>query len=272
MFTQCPDCKKLYPVTKKQSRAKKTKFYCSNCKKKFNAPVSSSAVQARFNTGLEIEDLSVRRAGQEPSAELKQEQNSDFQLTDASRFLKNRLPSVEDAESQHQADEIGLLPWEAEKPPLTINWLLGFMAGLILLTAQLLYFESSAWIQHPACRIYLEKICQWFGCRLAEYRNLAEIAVLQSSLSATDDGSFLFKAVLNNQGVFRQLLPDIKISLLDYNDQVFAQRIFNPAIYWPGAKSLQNPVIAADETVEISLTFAKIETKIGGYRFELVEK
>ncbi|MBM4206856.1 MAG: hypothetical protein FJ190_02170 [Gammaproteobacteria bacterium] len=35
MRSQCPDCGKLYPVTKKQLRAPKTQVYCTQCKKKF---------------------------------------------------------------------------------------------------------------------------------------------------------------------------------------------------------------------------------------------
>lgn len=274
MFTQCPDCSKLYPVTKKQIRAKKSKFYCPTCKKKFN--VSDSLITAQtlitvdFNP--EIKDIFGRQEIQDSNADLPPDPSGEFQLIDASRFLKHRLSNVEAADSQRNAGDTELLPWETEKKPLIVNWFIGLIIGLVLLAAQVLYFESSAWVQSPVYRPYLEKICQWFGCRLAEYQNLAEISVLQSSLSTKDDKSLMFKAVLINEGAFRQLLPNIKISLLDYNDQVFAQRIFNPDKYLPGSSLVQSSLIAAGETVEISLNLAKTVPKIGGYRFEFVEQ
>lgn len=161
------------------------------------------------------------------------------------------------------------LPWEVEKTPVNVNWRLGFIVGSLLLVGQFIYFKSGSLSQNPSYRPQMERLCHWLSCQLPDYENLAEFAVLQGSFTPNSDNTITFKAVINNQALFKQRLPNIKLTLLDYNEQIFAQRIFAPKDYLTD-NARTNFSIAADETVEARLIIAAPKIGIGGYNFDLI--
>lgn len=268
MFTQCPDCRKIYPLNKGQLRGKKTLIYCSDCSKKFNA----------------LELLNEKPTGL--IAEAKAEFIAKADSTERSRSNKKsksrQQTKIEtDIEiNKHDPDETAIsalatpsaterLPWEAEKTPVNVNWRLGFIMASLFLLGQIIYFETDSLSQNTSYRPQLEKLCRWLACQLPDYENLAEFAVLQSSFAPNPGNTIAFKAVINNQAPFKQRLPNIKLTLLDYNEQMFAQRIFAPKDYLTG-KARTNFSIAPDETVEAHLIIAAPKTGIGGYNFDLI--
>lgn len=268
MLTQCPDCRKTYPLTAEQLRGKKTLVFCSNCSKSFNALDSLS----EKSTGLIAEAKTEFIAKTDPKPNSRSKKKS-----------KNRQPSKKKAEigfKKNSLDETAdiptltppsaeRLPWETEKTSINVNWYLGFIIGSLLLLGQIIYFESGTMSQNVSYRPKLEKVCRWLGCQLPDYQNLNEFAVLQGSFTPNSDNTMAFKAVINNQALFKQRLPNIKLTLLDYNEQIFAQRIFTPKDYLSSTAG-SNFSIAPDETVEVSLTIAAPKTPIGGYNFDLI--
>lgn len=267
MFTQCPDCHKTYPVSKKQLRGKKAKIYCTDCKKKFSVPVLLNE-----SSTAPVQEAKVEyRSGSEPEATSMLTVHSEFKSpsVDASSFLKTRMAdtdalSFEEAETSEQS-----LPWEVEKRPLSINWSVGFVVGCLLFLGQIVYFEAENLGQNAVYRPTMEKIAGLFGFALPVYENVNEFEVLESSLTPGDDAAFVFKATFNNQAVFKQRLPKIRLALLDYNEQLFAERIFDPKEY-RAELGLKGHFIAPDETIQVSLKIAPPKTKVGGYHFDLL--
>ena len=268
MFAQCPDCRKTYPVTKKHKRGKKTQIYCSDCKKKFNASVlllnENSTVLV---TEAKTEYIPKPKALQKASARKKS--GNQWYSTIINGFLKKNSANIAAVNPANADPAPERLPWEVEKKSANTLWSLGFIAGLVLLCGQIIYFEAENVSQNPSYRPGLEKLCRWLSCQLADYENLAEFTVLQSFFVPNSDGTMTFKAVINNQAAFKQRLPSIKLTLLDYNEQVFAQRIINSKEYLPSGKRPNN-TISPDETVEASFTIAAPKTRIGGYNFDLI--
>lgn len=268
MFAQCPDCRKTYPVTKKHKRGKKTQIYCSDCKKKFNVSVlllnENSTVLV---TEAKTEYIPKPEALQKASA--KKKSGNQWYSTIIGGFLKKNSANIAAVNSANDDPVPERLPWEVQKKSADTLWFLGFIAGLALLFGQIIYFEAGKVSQNPSYRPDLEKLCRWLGCQLAGYENIAEFAVLQSSFVPNSDGSMSFKAVINNQAAFKQRLPSIKLTLLDYNEQALAQRILSPKEYLPSGKRPNN-TISPDETVEASFTIAAPKTRIGGYNFDLI--
>lgn len=268
MFAQCPDCRKTYPVTKKHKRGKKTQIYCSDCKKKFNVSVLLSNENSTvLVTEAKTEYIPKPEALQKARAK-KKSSNQPYSTIISGFFKKNsaNIAAINLANADSAPER---LPWEMEKESANTVWFLGFIAGLVLLFGQIIYFEAGNVSQNPSYRPDLEKLCRWLGCQLADYENLAEFAVLQSSFVPNSDGTMTFKAVINNQAAFKQRLPSIKLTLLDYNEQVLAQRILNSKEYFPSGKRPNN-TISPDETVEASFTIAAPKTRIGGYNFDLI--
>lgn len=161
------------------------------------------------------------------------------------------------------------LPWELEKKPANVNWFLGVIVSSVLLIGQLIYFEGGKLSQNISCRPTLEKLCRWFGCQLPDYQNIDEFSVLQGSFTPNGDNTITFKAVINNQASFKQRIPNIKLTLLDYNEQIFAQRIFDPKDHLSGTTGTHFS-IAPDANVAVNLTIAEPKTPIGGYNFDLI--
>jgi hypothetical protein len=269
MYTQCPDCRKTYPVTKKHTRAKKAQIYCTDCKKKFNVSALLNESSAVLVTEAKAEFIPKAESKRQPRQKKKSARNP--YSINASSFLKAVKPTDTSNIPLESSPVPEKLPWEEkdENKPIHFSWLTGLITGLFLLLGQIIYFEHGKWPQNPAYRPQLEKLCQWLGCELPDYENLNELAVLQGSFTPNPGNTIAFRAAINNQASFRQKLPNIKLTLIDYNEQLIAQRIFVPKDYLSDAKR-SHFSIDPDETLEASLTIAAPKTAIGGYNFDLL--
>jgi hypothetical protein len=148
-----------------------------------------------------------------------------------------------------------------------LGWGLALVAGLGLLAGQFYQVEGKKMMNNKQLRNGLERVCVYLSCQLPVYKNLEDFEVLQGDLQRTANNEYIFQAVISNQAEFEQAYPRIKLSLLDFNGQIFAQRIFYPLDYHhPDPKDF----IPAAETVEMSLAIAPPAQKVGGYTFELM--
>lgn len=190
-------------------------------------------------------------------------------LFDVLEFISETRPAVTALAVIPEEDKPSrALPWEPAKMARRAYWHAGLVIGLLLLAAQIVYFEGHAFSQNPAYRPRLEKICERLGCRLPVYKNLNDFNVLQGSFALQPDRNYAFQAAITNQADFPQAYPTIKLTLLDYNEKPFAHRIFQPRDYLPGINGVA--VMTPDATAEISLTIAAPTTKVGGYTFKLI--
>jgi predicted Zn finger-like uncharacterized protein len=266
MFTQCPDCRMTYPVSKKQLRNKKTQIYCSGCNKKFKPLTLLDEKPGTLLVEAKTQYIPKPESIQKPKTTTPTE-NQPY-LANVSSFLRKNdsNPATDQPVAAKPASE--RLPWEAEKKPFNINWLVASLIGLAFLLSQIIFLATGELQQNATYRPHLEKLCHLFGCKLADYENLAEFSVLQSSFTPVANGMMGFKAVINNQSAFKQRLPNIKLSLLDFDEQIFAQRIFTPKEYLSGKHPINS--IPPDETITASLTMTAPKTNIGGYHFDLI--
>lgn len=158
------------------------------------------------------------------------------------------------------------LPWTARTHRSSSPWGFVLLLGCAALTGQLLYFEGPAALKSKAIRPWLEKACVQLHCKLPSYRNLDEFAVLRSTLMPSDNSHYIFQALINNQAAFPQQPPDIRLTFMKLTGEPFAQSIFRPERYLPSPLS----VIEVDQSFEISLNIAPVDTTIGGYTLELI--
>jgi hypothetical protein len=149
----------------------------------------------------------------------------------------------------------------------SIFWGLGCLAGLILFLAQVYWTQADKLKQNPELRIWLEKICYPPHCQLPLYKNLDDFETLHSEFQLHPNHYYVFQAVISNQAVFSQAYPTIKLNLLDFQGQQFAQRIFYPDDYLPTHSNTEMP---AADSIEISMNIAVPTQKVGGYTFELL--
>lgn len=180
---------------------------------------------------------------------------------DALEFISDKpLKKSEQVHSQE------LFPPQPKKNKIRqALWFFGLFVGILVFFAQIYYFESHTLSQNQTLRPWLLKLCQSVNCQLPEYKNTEEISILLGSLEAIDDHFYEFKVVISNQARFNQRYPNIKLTLINFTGEPIAERIFSAHNYHP-----KSPLLAVDETVEISLSIAAPHPKIGGYTFELL--
>jgi hypothetical protein len=267
MFAQCPDCLKAYPVTKERLR-KNAFLFCRDCKKNFNA----LEMLSENSTGLiaEAKTKVIRKTDGKVKSGAKNKTKNQRQLSNPNTAISVKKESAHETASNTGQPPVASerLPWEADKTPARINWFVGFVAGLLLLFGQIIYFEGYVFGQNATYRPQMEKICRWLGCHLPYYKSLNDFEVALGTLTPKADNSFVFKAIVINQAAFEQRLPNIKLSLLDFNEQLFAQRIFSPNEYL-SSHQRASYAVAPEETIEASLNIAAPKTRIGGYNLDL---
>ena len=149
----------------------------------------------------------------------------------------------------------------------TLAWSAAFMTSVFLLGFQAYWVAYHVASQNPEQRVILEKVCrpQW-RCFLPDYQNLEEFEIMHRDFQPIDK-HYVFQAVLSNQAEFAQPYPRIKLSLLDFQGQAFAERIFYPRDYLPTKTPRLMP---ASETLEMSLNIASPPQTVGGYTFDLM--
>jgi hypothetical protein len=155
----------------------------------------------------------------------------------------------------------------APKPPVSPLWTVGFILALVVFLAQLYFVERIKIAQDPDRRAAVDRFCQTVPCGLPVYKNLDELEILHGDFQLNGNSHYLFETVISNQASFAQAYPRIKLILLDFSGHAFAQRVFSPTEY---LKISPTQLMAASQTVEVSLKIAIPKQKVGGYTFELL--
>lgn len=149
---------------------------------------------------------------------------------------------------------------------LTPYWGIAYTFCIALFIFQIYFFEGYNLTQSKIIRPWLEKSCSLLNCQLPQYKNLSEFTILHGSFEPTENEYYIFKTSFTNQSAFEQKHPSIKLTLLNFNGQPFAERIFYPQNY---LKQLIN-IIQPEMSAEISMEIATPKNNIGGYRFEFI--
>ena len=112
------------------------------------------------------------------------------------------------------------------------HWIAGFVLGLALLAFQTYNLKSTFFTQHHLFRPWLINTCSLLNCQLPIYKNPAELEVLHSSFEPLDPLSYRFQIAISNEAPFSQPYPKIKLVLVDFLGNSFAERIFYPNEYY----------------------------------------
>ncbi len=157
---------------------------------------------------------------------------------------------------------------QSYRKPRKLRWQLGVIFCLSLLLIQVYFFEKDQLSQNANTRVWLQKICLSLNCHLDDYKNTDDFEIMYHDFKDTGKQYYLFQVVFSNQGQFNQNYPDIKLNLLSFKDEIFAQRTFSVIEYLETER--RNKLITPSKTVEISFKIAMPKQKVGGYTFELI--
>lgn len=145
-------------------------------------------------------------------------------------------------------------------------WRIGGLLMLLMLIAQVGYFEADNLSRQPQLRFALLQVCEILNCQLPVYKNIEDWSVSHSGLTQQSDHQYVLTAAITNQAEFPQVFPDLKLTLMNFNGQSIAERVFTAAEYTSAVDSL----LAANETREIRLNFVAPADQIGGFTIALL--
>lgn len=264
MFTLCPQCRTVYPVTVAQLRRGRGKALCGRCGATF------SSLQ---HLGRTIEETLSRH-----SHNILALPRLKYQNAVATGYPPASAPDstfAQDASDGKQRPAFPSLPLfspaagtgETQNPPL--YWKIGVGALILVFMVQLAYFEADHWANKVHLRAPMEILCSWLGCNLPPFQNTAEIEVVDRSFHPARnsiDGYELYLAMVNH-APYPQPCPLLKVSLTALDGTLIAQRIFKPDEYLSGTSSHTMP---SHRMIFVQLAIAAPKRAVGGYQVEFV--
>jgi len=260
MFTACPACKTVFPVSAAQLRAAAGRVRCGNCEKGFVATEAlfddprealAFAEQQLSAVSQEIDDLVGRALDEVPRAD----EGSPADLVDIAlnkldrNFPADRdtyaMPAASEFVSPVQAEESGeatmpaaALLFETGYASTRTSW--GAIAAALFLTALLL--GQYAWSERyrlagiPTFRPYLDVACATLGCGLPLRHDPAKLEVLEREIRNHPqvDDALLVSATFENRADFVQAYPVFEVTFSDVSGAPVAMRRFMPNAYLNG--------------------------------------
>ncbi|MGY6277772.1 zinc-ribbon and DUF3426 domain-containing protein [Methylomonas sp. MgM2] len=141
-------------------------------------------------------------------------------------------------------------------------WTIGSVVMLVVLLAQVVYFDGRRLYGQPVVNVALAKVCRALNCRPPIFNDPEQWAVSHTELEPHLDNRYWLVAALTNQAKVTQALPNLKLTLTNFGGQPLAERVFLPYQYSADTQ------LAANETVLVRLPLIMANDEIGGYTLD----
>jgi predicted Zn finger-like uncharacterized protein len=261
MYTRCPQCRTVYAITARQLRAGLGEALCERCQTAFNALCALGATEAEAVTN-------PQRPAKIPALGPNDSVNATKSRPSPANPAQHPLPLQYESYNP-SADFVLWRESQQASNSKRLFWLLGSLGLLSLLVWQVSYYEGANAAQDLRIRPALEQACEIFGCALPAYRDLSRIQIIERDLYPAPDNidGLEFRLIIANRSNVAQSFPAVKLSLMDVNGAIFAERVFQPDEYLPD--NVRTSLPSAGEPVEIKLRLAAPAKEVGGFTFEL---
>jgi len=266
MFTSCPNCQKQFRVQASQLSIADGQVKCGVCDHEFSAlsrlsdvPLTLEQMNYEFDYEPDENPVAEAESGEEPEFELFEQARPEQDVPEAAHEEDNseavnsegasaEAATVEEIGSEEAGllsqfpDEIlGDIPDELrEKPPAkrsllaTICWGLGALLLLIIITAQLAWFNrDELLLRYPQLDPVARKICDRLQCEILRYKDISSIKLLNRDVRNHPlyEGSLLVNATMANKSETIQPFPLIQLALFNPGGEVIGYREFKPDEY-----------------------------------------
>ena len=174
---------------------------------------------------------------------------------------------------REQFDHLAPDPLEALPTPQTKRWRwLALLGGvLLLLVAQVLYFQVDRWSSVPAIRPVYTGLCYVLGCTVPLYRDAkamrSENVVVRPHPERGD--VLLIDAQVINKAPYPQAFPLLQIDLLDRSGQIISSRVFEADDYRTGELATM-PDVPPNRPLQISVEVYRPREDVASYHFQLL--
>ncbi|NVK40419.1 MAG: DUF3426 domain-containing protein [Oceanospirillaceae bacterium] len=122
---------------------------------------------------------------------------------------------------------------EPASPAAILGWGLGCLLALVLLAAQLSWFNRLDWARQDQLAGFYEILCHQVQCNIPPRRDIAQIHNLQLVVRAHPEyqDALSVHLLLENDAGFEQPFPAIDLSFADIRGRTVASRRLEPADY-----------------------------------------
>lgn len=273
IITRCPECHARFRVTDGQLRLAQGQVRCGACLSVFDArahaqPESSlpeAACTAEAPAAPEVHADRTPAALDTPpnrdsAAEPPPPESPDHPAEDT--------PAP--ATSPFTAEPIAFHRLDADTNPLaSAGWLLASVLALLLLAAQLLWFERASLARYPQLASLYALLCEQVDCALPyNVLSLIDNRGLHLEPHPQFRDALSARILLENRAPFSQPWPGLRLSFTDLKGRPVAQRTFQPEEYLDTAV-IDPHRMPSGQPVQIELELASPGRRGVSYALEL---
>ena len=151
-----------------------------------------------------------------------------------------------------------------------LGWAFGILLLLSAALAQFTWLERSRLQEYPGVRQALEQVCGLVGCRLEPRRAPERIKILDRSVTnhPTIADALQIQVIFSNKAAFRQPYPKLRLGLYSTNNELVAQRLFNPDEYLADGGGSEHSLLRPDQQVQVDMALEDPGDTVTGFRFD----
>ena len=216
MFTRCPGCHTVHPVSALLLAQGAGKYRCGKCKQ------INNALESLFDEWPDPGDHSTA-AGEMPVLGF----SLDLEAAKQARLSPGEVPlSAEEEGGEDQGTG-------RSKKMLRAAWITSAIALLILVTVYLAEFFQQPLLDYPVVRDMLVKTGLREPAPIAPLRNLDQIQLLSRDMRShpTRPNALSLSLTIVNHAPRSQAFPVLEVILLDSSGQALISRLFKPDEY-----------------------------------------
>lgn len=271
LLTRCPHCRTLFHIRQEDLDIANGTVRCGLCLEAFdaiiqasvdkNSPPTEPATQQTAEDSEQVLHSSTMNPG---PFDPKPDQHGDRLRVNTDKKLipllrQELIPSGEEI----NALEIGLesidsiLATRRRQPGRRVLWLGLSLAALLLLAAQWAWFNRTELSQEPRLRPWYILLCSQLNCSIPVYQAISQIRTEGLTIRADPGQSqqLIVDLIIINEAHFDQPLPGLTLQFFDLNQNLLAQRTFQPAEYLNPSSFLKNMPV----NVAVHISFSIID-------------
>ena len=279
LLTRCPHCQTLFHIRQEDLDIANGEVRCGLCLQAFHAAdqgANGSSESPATPPPTELKQAQEPRKTAPESIDPAHKQNK-YSLS--ATPVSKHTPPLLGQELIPSSEEISVLEIEVESIDSILTqksrpvgrklslWLGLSLASALLLASQWAWFNRSTLSQLPKLRPWYVTICSQLNCEIPAYLAIPQIHTQALAIRAdpNQSGQLTIDLVITNRAEFSQPLPGLTLQFFDLNQNLLAQRTFQPREYLNPSSSLQYMPV----NVAIHISFSIIEPNGGAVNYSV---
>lgn len=268
MYSQCPECRTTFKVSRAQLQARQGVVRCGSCAAVFNGERNLVKSLPKQRTGQRAHQTPVNAEADTAPIAARPQLDSD---RETGTTKKGASAQTNRADSGiPTVTELG--PWAKPRPRTRpVFWLLGVVTLLAVFLGQItFYFRSELARYHDLKPVVLE-FCRLLDCEVEPQRRVGLIELTYATIAPHPryENILRIRASMVNRADFAQPYPLMEVALTDSAGRVIARRAFKQREYLDAPRT-GDEVLSPHLSVNMLLDVTNPDGKAIGYEIQLV--